>query len=352
LNSPIPNSAARNTRTFGILKMTLHPSSYDWQFVPETGGTFTDSGTASCVKVPQNLTPPTIVGIAQQGQTLTGDRGTWSADPPVTYAYQWQRCGFAGQIQADLPQAWWRLDESSGATAADASGNGNSAGIQGGMSLGQPGAPGFAPNTAAFFDGATGWVSAPSMGIASGPFTLETWAFINGPGSTGATAFDTLFGTTGSFTRRILWRASDGKLLAQFNGNFTSSLSVSPNTWHLIDYVFDGAQERFYIDGLPAGSHATSAPSWPSTFRLGANGDGANYFLQGTLDEPAVYRSALSPARIAGHASGCSDIPGATGTSYALGSQEIGSRLRLAVTATNAGGQTTALSSLTAQVTT
>ena len=43
-----PNSEVRNTDTFGVLKLTLHPDSYDWQFVPEAGKTFTDSGSAFC----------------------------------------------------------------------------------------------------------------------------------------------------------------------------------------------------------------------------------------------------------------------------------------------------------------
>jgi acid phosphatase type 7 len=38
----------RNSDTFGVLKLTLHASSYDWQFAPEAGRTFTDSGTGSC----------------------------------------------------------------------------------------------------------------------------------------------------------------------------------------------------------------------------------------------------------------------------------------------------------------
>jgi hypothetical protein len=37
-----------NDNTFGVLKMTLHANSYDWQFLPAAGGTFTDSGTAAC----------------------------------------------------------------------------------------------------------------------------------------------------------------------------------------------------------------------------------------------------------------------------------------------------------------
>jgi hypothetical protein len=41
------NSEVRNSGTHGVLKLTLHASSYDWQFVP-TSGTFNDSGSASC----------------------------------------------------------------------------------------------------------------------------------------------------------------------------------------------------------------------------------------------------------------------------------------------------------------
>ncbi|WP_367325806.1 DNRLRE domain-containing protein [Streptomyces sp. HUAS ZL42] len=43
-----PNSEVRNSSTWGVLKLTLHAGSYDWQFVPEAGKTFTDSGTNTC----------------------------------------------------------------------------------------------------------------------------------------------------------------------------------------------------------------------------------------------------------------------------------------------------------------
>jgi hypothetical protein len=43
-----PNSEVRNSDTYGVLKLTLHSNSYDWQFVPEAGHNFTDSGTGSC----------------------------------------------------------------------------------------------------------------------------------------------------------------------------------------------------------------------------------------------------------------------------------------------------------------
>ena len=43
-----PNSEARNSGTSGVLKLTLHPDSYDWKFVPVAGESFTDSGTKGC----------------------------------------------------------------------------------------------------------------------------------------------------------------------------------------------------------------------------------------------------------------------------------------------------------------
>lgn len=42
------NSEVRNSDTFGVLVITLHPNGYDWRFVPEPGKRFTDSGSALC----------------------------------------------------------------------------------------------------------------------------------------------------------------------------------------------------------------------------------------------------------------------------------------------------------------
>jgi len=42
-----PNSEVRNARTHGVLKLTLHRDSYDWQFIP-VDGTFTDAGSGTC----------------------------------------------------------------------------------------------------------------------------------------------------------------------------------------------------------------------------------------------------------------------------------------------------------------
>jgi hypothetical protein len=44
----VANSEIRQADTFGVLKLTLHASSYDWEFIPEAGKSFHDSGSGTC----------------------------------------------------------------------------------------------------------------------------------------------------------------------------------------------------------------------------------------------------------------------------------------------------------------
>jgi acid phosphatase type 7 len=50
-----PNSEVRNFDTYGVLKLTLSPGQYQWEFVPEPGRRFRDSGEGAC----HNISPPT-----------------------------------------------------------------------------------------------------------------------------------------------------------------------------------------------------------------------------------------------------------------------------------------------------
>lgn len=43
-----PNSEVRDTTAFGVLKLTLKISGYDWQFIPQLGKSFSDSGSGTC----------------------------------------------------------------------------------------------------------------------------------------------------------------------------------------------------------------------------------------------------------------------------------------------------------------
>jgi hypothetical protein len=54
------------------------------------------SGIAAPSAVPTNTAEPAISGRAEQGRTLSATRGSWTGTEPITYAYQWVRCGTDG----------------------------------------------------------------------------------------------------------------------------------------------------------------------------------------------------------------------------------------------------------------
>ena len=78
IGSKAPNSEVRNNSTYGVLMLTLHPTSYDWRFVPEAGKTFTDAGSESCHGIlpplpqsrPRLQSAPPRVGLGR-GQEVT-----------------------------------------------------------------------------------------------------------------------------------------------------------------------------------------------------------------------------------------------------------------------------------------
>ena len=45
---------------------------------------------------PVNTGEPSISGSVVEGQTLSTNSGTWTGDQPITFAYQWVRCGSNG----------------------------------------------------------------------------------------------------------------------------------------------------------------------------------------------------------------------------------------------------------------
>ena len=64
-------SQVRNSDTYGVMKFTLHASSYDWKFLPIDGATFTDSGTASTHGAPNG---PPVIDSASIDQARTDHR--------------------------------------------------------------------------------------------------------------------------------------------------------------------------------------------------------------------------------------------------------------------------------------
>ena len=78
------NSEVRNASTFGVLELTLHSGSYDWQFVPEAGKTFTDSGTQACHSASNSSTStPTPTSTSSLTNTIT-PTGSLTASATLT----------------------------------------------------------------------------------------------------------------------------------------------------------------------------------------------------------------------------------------------------------------------------
>jgi PKD repeat protein len=89
----MPNSEVRNNNTHGVLKLTLRPDGYAWQFVPKAGLTFTDAGSSStgCHGVVANQAPIVQTGGPYAGEGSVTFDASATTDPegdlPMTFAW-------------------------------------------------------------------------------------------------------------------------------------------------------------------------------------------------------------------------------------------------------------------------
>ncbi len=79
-STPLSTSAVLNADTHGVLKLTLRNGSFDWTFVHDSDGTFTDSGTAPCRTPQPDTTPPTTTMSCNGGSC----NGVFGAPVSVT----------------------------------------------------------------------------------------------------------------------------------------------------------------------------------------------------------------------------------------------------------------------------
>jgi acid phosphatase type 7 len=90
-------SQVHDSSTFGVLKLTLHASSYDWSFLPAGNGTFTDSGSSGCrfSAGPIDTSPPTAPAGFQVTAIPTEADLSWAAatDNVGVAAYRISRDG-------------------------------------------------------------------------------------------------------------------------------------------------------------------------------------------------------------------------------------------------------------------
>ena len=83
------HSQVLDNTTFGVMKLTLHPTSYDYQFMPIENGTVTDSGTQAVHGRPGNALPvatPQSVSTARNTAKTITLAGTDGNGDPLTFS--------------------------------------------------------------------------------------------------------------------------------------------------------------------------------------------------------------------------------------------------------------------------
>jgi hypothetical protein len=220
---------------------------------------------------------------------------------------------YRDEVLADNPVAYWRLGETSGTTAVDEMGMYDGTYV-GSPTLGQAGAVGPAP----VFDGVDDEVSLLPFGISGNtPRTIEAWIK---PGSAAGIRCIVYTGSTGSGARARfsvyfnVQVANNIYLLTDSADYHTSANSITRDVWSHLAVSYDGSgitsgvgsSIKIYINGssmsLTRLGTSTGDLVTPSAGgSIGRDLSSAGRFFEGSIDEVAIYNTALSAARIAAH---------------------------------------------------
>ena len=221
------------------------------------------------------------------------------------------------------PDLYWRLGDTSGTTAKDSGPNESNGIYQGGYSLGQTGAFDGATNKAVAFNGSDGFVASAQQFSNPRVYSLEAWFKTTSTNGGKILGFGcSQSGTSGCYDRHI-YLSNDGKLTfgvwTGFTNTITTPVAVNDGSWHHVvatQNTTDGM--RLYLDGALVGTNGqTDAQDYAGYWRVGGDNHWGccSPFLDGTIDEVAVYGSVLSPATVADHfAKGGGAVPNQTPT--------------------------------------
>ena len=244
-----------------------------------------------------------------------GQTHTVTANSSGTYTATYTSQGgggpnYSSSVLADSPLAYWRLGESSGSTAADASGNGRTGSFLNTPTLGAGGALTSDSNTAVGFNGTDEYVTVPyAAALNPAQVTVEAWAYPTGGQGTFRSVVTSRDYAPGNARGYILY-ASSANTWQFWLGNGDWAVVFGPpivlNQWtHLIG-TYDGTTARLYVNGALAASAGASGflqnTVRPLRIASGATDKTApQYYLPGRVDEVAVYGSALSATRVQAH---------------------------------------------------
>jgi hypothetical protein len=202
---------------------------------------------------------------------------------------------YSGEVMRDGPAAYWRLGETAGAVAADASANGRHGAWSGSPVIGQTGALDSDADFCALFDGADDRIDLPALPSTGTTFTIELWFRpLSGGDST-----QCVFGEAGGGIS-VFFKPSSQKLSAFYSSaDHLNDTPLAFDTWHHVCIVVDAGVGVFYIDGVADGGFA-AFPSGFAPDRIGDDTAGNTY--SGYLDEVALYAGvALDAGRVAAH---------------------------------------------------
>lgn len=225
---------------------------------------------------------------------------------PTFYPYR-------DSILADSPALYWRLAESVGPTAVDASGNGAAGAYSNSPAFGQAGPLVSESRDRALSTGTNGYVTSTASSIGPAIFSVEAWfkttstsgGRILGYGDAGAGSFSTN-------TDRQIYLSPGGQVLfglSALKATIQTTAPLNDGVWHHVVGTYSALTgSRLYVDGgLVATGTAVTLVSLNGYWRAGAealsgwpSAPTSSYFA-GSLDEVAVYSTVLSASRIQAH---------------------------------------------------
>jgi Concanavalin A-like lectin/glucanases superfamily len=204
---------------------------------------------------------------------------------------------------------WWKLDESSGTTAADSSGTGNTGTLNNSPTWISSGKI----NGALSFNGTSQYVGVPdaaSLRLA-GPWTVSAWVNLNAlPPSSHVATISAKQASSGYNNYELDVNNVNGcpslSWEVQFDSGGTtyrdcSAATINTGTWYHVAATWDGTTLSLYANGA-LGSTATPGhiPNSTSGRPLSIGSTAGSNYLNGTLDDVRVYNRALSAAEVAG----------------------------------------------------
>lgn len=224
---------------------------------------------------------------------------------------------YASVVAADTPVAWWKLNETSGTSAAD-SGSGTAANgtYTNTYTLGRIGIDSLdaGGGTSVLF-GSNGYVTVgtlPSkLQFASGTdFSVEAWVAFSGT-SNGPAVVTEAFAGDGNV--RYMLGFYSGSAVQQkasfgwYNGSWrlvSDSTDINDGGWHHLVGTYDGGanQLELWVDGASVGTLTPGGtqPTGTETLYLGRRWDSGAGF-NGWIDEVALYSAKLTSTQIGAH---------------------------------------------------